>query len=85
MRQDMKERVLEVCRSTDTSTNLLIRNALTLRGIAMELGQVLSYTAYEQLTAMLSRNASTNYLIVSIDRAGGLTSSLLDRCTCSRE
>ena len=59
----MKERVLEVCRSTD-STDLLIRNALTLRGIAMELGQVLSYTAHEQLTALLSRE-SFNQVIAS--------------------
>ena len=51
----VKERVLEVRGATDTSTDLLIRYALTRRGIAMELGQVISYTVHEHLINMLFR------------------------------
>jgi hypothetical protein len=68
----VKERVHEVRGSTDTSTDLLIRFALTRRGLAMELGQVLSYTAHEQLVAFLFREylrlPPPGYSSVSIDQ-----------------
>ena len=68
----VKERVLEVRGATDTSTDLLIRYALTRRGIAMELGQVMSYTVHEQLIAMLFREylraPPPGYNRVSIDQ-----------------
>jgi hypothetical protein len=68
----VKERVLEVRGSTDTSTDLLIRYALTRRGLAMELGQVLSYTVHEELIALLFREylrpPPPGYSRVSIDQ-----------------
>jgi hypothetical protein len=81
----VKERVLEVRGSTDTSTGLLIGYALTLRGIAMELGQVLSYTAHEQLIAFSLANILKVIAVFRSTESGGPTSRIFDRCKSSRE
>jgi hypothetical protein len=51
----VKEKSTEVRGVTDTSSELLIRYALTRRGLAMEMGQLLSYVEHEKMVAFLFR------------------------------
>jgi hypothetical protein len=51
----VKEKMTEVRGVTDTSSELLIRYALTRRGLAMEMGQLISYVEHEKMVAFLFR------------------------------